>query len=580
MRFDIVGRCNNEYNYDGILYCAQRIEEMLMMYTSHLYKSPVYNTLLLFYEFFNVYNTVEKKSLDKAHLNNVLDEFIFTFESDVVIREHFTAENIQYFKNRLKGSSAFEQQRTMHYLFHVMKDYPNWCVETLKKAVAEPKEKKRIERSVRSYIPMIIGMGYHPHFIYHKCKKEFTKPDINYLDAMEAFLGTFHGVDNEYIVYFIVSKRVEKFKTILEERLHISFEQDAFSERLCHDVQKDVQKQICVHISEEALDPNVAAQKAYDAFDLFMRYYRFLGNRDETWLGRGCLVVDSNGDCTYTHIGSERYFYSKDYDDKTLGRNSERIITQLIKSAGRNDFFKFEKVIHAHNTALSSQDINSAFLNLWSIMEIVGVDGLGGETSKIKQVLDNVIPVLKRNYVNKVFEELHDYLKGNLSSEQYNELITSITEDGSEVFKIACLVSLDKYKESRKKAYEFLRDYPLIRSRISQLHEDVFKKKKKFLAELNRYAQRLIWHIQRLYRVRNAIIHSGERGEYMVSLVEHLHSYVDELILDMIDRMTRPQSLGTVANVLLDAQVFIENIDKTYTSEEELSVNDIKLLLR
>jgi len=213
-------------------------------------------------------------------------------------------------------------------------------------------------------------------------------------------------------------------------------------------------------------------------------------------------------------------------------------------------------------------------------MEFVGVDGFEKETSKIKQILNNVVPVLKRNYVKRIFEELHDYLKGNIDPEKYDELLEEIIEEGSEKYKIACLVSLKKYEELRKKAYIFLVNHPLIRSRMSQLFEDVFRKKKKLLSELNRYEQRIIWHIQRLYRVRNSIIHSGNQSDNMVSLVEHLHSYVDELILDLIDRMIQPRSLGTIGNVLLDAQVFIENINRQFNSEKDFTPEDIKMLLQ
>lgn len=66
----------------------------------------------------------------------------------------------------------------------------------------------------------------------------------------------------------------------------------------------------------------------------------------------------------------------------------------------------------------------------------------------------------------------------------------------------------------------------------------------------------------------------------MVFLVEHLHSYADELIMDLIDRMTRQQSLGSVTNVLLDAQVFIATLNKQLSSEECFTPDDIKKLLQ
>lgn len=575
MRFEITGRWEKEFEHDGMLYCAQRIEEMLMIYTSHLYKVPMYNTFLLAYEFMLVYSTVETKSIDQSHLKNIMEEFIDSFSSDIIVKQHFSQSQVKYFVSRLTGSNLPEQRKIMHYLIHAMSDYPNWCIDVLKNVVAKPKEKKNIEKALRSYVPMIIGMDYHPQAVYKECKKVFSKCHINSLDALDTFLDKFTGADIEYTVYLSVDKKIEKFKKILESRLGISFTQDECSKELHY----DANSQICVSLSESALDVNGAAMRAYERFNLFMKYYKFLGNRDQEWCGDRCLVKDADNNMSFPYIGSERYFYSQDYDDTTLGHNSERVITKLLENAGQNDFFKIDKLIRAHNTALSSRDINNAFLNLWSMIEIIGVDEFGGDTSKIKQVIKNIVPVLKRNYVKRIVEELHDYLKANLQIDDYNAMIKAIIEEGSDEYKIACLVSLSKYEETRKKVYIMLKNYPLLRSRISQLSEDVFKKKKELLTELNRYGQRLIWHIQRLYRVRNSIIHSGEPEKSMVYLVEHLHSYVDEVLLDIIERMTRSCSLGTIANVLLDAQLFMDTIEKEYTKDEEFQPCDIKMIM-
>ena len=94
MRFEITGRWENEFEHDGMLYCAQRIEEMLMIYTSHLYKVPVYNTFLLAYEFMHVYSMVEAKSIDQSHLINIIEEFIDSFSSDIVVKQHFSQSQI------------------------------------------------------------------------------------------------------------------------------------------------------------------------------------------------------------------------------------------------------------------------------------------------------------------------------------------------------------------------------------------------------------------------------------------------------------------------------------------------------
>lgn len=80
-----------------MLYCAQRIKKMLMIYTSHLYKVPMYNTFLLAYEFMHVYSTVETKSIDQSHLKNIMEEFIDSFSSNIIVKQHFSQSQVKYY---------------------------------------------------------------------------------------------------------------------------------------------------------------------------------------------------------------------------------------------------------------------------------------------------------------------------------------------------------------------------------------------------------------------------------------------------------------------------------------------------
>ena len=154
-----------------------------------------------------------------------------------------------------------------------------------------------------------------------------------------------------------------------------------------------------------------------------------------------------------------------------------------------------------------------------------------------------------------------------------------INVEESDEYKICCIIALKEKKDVRQEACKLLKKYPLIRSRVSQLYEDVFKTKKKYLAEIHRFSQRLTWHIQRLYRARNSIIHSGESPSNIKDLVEHLHSYVDEIVLDIIERMTNEKPMGSIENAILDAQVYMEGINRDFTKDEEFKEDDIARLL-
>ena len=204
----------------------------------------------------------------------------------------------------------------MYYLYHIMGAYPVWAAETLKNTIQKPRDKKKIEKALRSYIPMIVGLGYQPVLIYRYCKQFFKDHEICDEACLERFIKHFDGSDIEYTVYFAVDKRVLKFKTILESRLGISFEKDEFSEKL----RFDHSKYICMNMHCGALDPNGAAIRAYNAFGIFMRFYKFLGNRDEDWCWDTALVKDPNGMVEFPPLKPDHYAVSKDYDETENGK--------------------------------------------------------------------------------------------------------------------------------------------------------------------------------------------------------------------------------------------------------------------
>ena len=190
-----------------------------------------------------------------------------------------------------------------------------------------------------------------------------------------------------------------------------------------------------------------------------------MGNRRDEWYLEKCLVIDENEEFYITDILPSGYSYSKDYDDKTIGQHSEVLITALLNNA-HNSFGEINKLLKIHNTAINDSDMQNSFLNLWSIVEIIGVNKR--DDSKMTEIEESVIPVLLNDYFENTFEELHDYIKANIEEEKYQKIISDVDIEVSEYEKIACIVILKQYDAIRKKLIAEFGDYPLIRSRISQ----------------------------------------------------------------------------------------------------------------
>lgn len=92
---------------------------------------------------------------------------------------------------------------------------------------------------------------------------------------------------------------------------------------------------------------------------------------------------------------------------------------------------------------------------------------------------------------------------------------------------------------------------------------------------IEKYERRVRWHLRRMYRTRNAIIHSGEDIDNLKSLGEHLHSYVDELLYEITTQLAIKHSYRTIDNVLINERFKMDETKKIFKGKEKITCEDI-----
>jgi len=234
-----------------------------------------------------------------------------------------------------------------------------------------------------------------------------------------------------------------------------------------------------------------------------------------------------------------------------------------------------KQAITLHNTAIEIRDLKNMFLNLWSVLEVLFVSQQND--SKIKEIEDNFLPILQRDYLVSIFHLLESDLRENIDKDELEKILSNV-DNGSLSYKVASLVLLDKNESLRKELYQKLKNFPVIRSRISQMNE-AYKIKKGLFTELERYTNRIRWHLRRLYRTRNAIIHSGDKPQHLKELCEHLHSYVDSGLLEIAILLVAEKPLCTIGNVLIDIKFKMDEIIKEIDDKNKFDEDTIKILL-
>lgn len=168
-------------------------------------------------------------------------------------------------------------------------------------------------------------------------------------------------------------------------------------------------------------------------------------------------------------------------------------------------------------------------------------------------------------------------MKSNMTEQSYNRIMEEVTEVGCEKKKCFYLFLLPKYNDLRKELMDELKNCPVIRSRVSMLGD--IKTTKNLKGLIDKYVQRITWHLYRMYRTRNAIIHSGEISANIKYLGEHLHSYVDSTVTEFIAKLSGDIPFESVENVMVDIKFAVDNLENAITKERDIDEKIVNILI-
>jgi len=572
MKYSIPRMISPDCDADGIVFFAQRLEEMLASYSIDLYKMPLLNTHGLAYEYCDVAQKVAEGTIKEHQRIEVYNEFISSFGSDIVLKENWGKDNIERILKSFGSCNQKDKDNIISYIDATLDNgkYLNWAKATVLKYTRLPKEKKNIEAALRCLLPELVMLGYDPEFISATLQRHFFKGKPINDDSVKEFLDVFDKKTHSYRVYFSISSIAQHFETILKRRLHVNFEDDGNY----HLFKSDRNKIIVYFIGIKALCPNSAAKKAYRRLDMFFSFYKYVGDKKGLSMQNKAMVIEDENRPVFVSSKRQTFTVIEDDDYTEIGEQSESLITGLLNNA-EDEYFMLSKAIELHNTAISVTDLKSGFLNLWSSLEVLsqGQDA----SSKLGPVLNLVLPILKKDYIAVQILELNKALKDNLAIADYNDLISKITTPGCERKKIFCLVFLEEYAEVRKELFEKLAAYPILRSRLSLLSS--MNTTKKLGKMISAYVERISWHIYRMYRTRNAIAHSGDVAANLKYLGEHLHSYLDSTAKEFIVKLSGQIPFHTRDDIITDLKFAIERIDSCLDKDEPISERIINVLL-
>jgi hypothetical protein len=191
----------------------------------------------------------------------------------------------------------------------------------------------------------------------------------------------------------------------------------------------------------------------------------------------------------------------------------------------------------------ASHTSTSKFINLWIALEsFCRYDGCEGIAENLVLVLP---ALLCRRYVYRI---CRNYI------EDHNRALPSITEFafGSSLrsrwsARIETLVKKTLSQDGKTELHNVAKGHTLLQYRTKQLIS-ILSNSHTTANRIEAHSKRLAWHVRRMYRVRNSIVHSGTADPHIEPLVQHLRDYATLAITECI-YMLAYNDLGNLGSV-------------------------------
>ncbi len=578
MKYEITGNWKNGYKNDAVLFFAQSIEKLLNPNTDHVNRLPVLNSYSLLYEYMKTFDLVENELIDKKHLEFISEELFDALEHDLIIDRILSKEQLSSINKKFNSIKNEEKRTVILYLINQLYKFNETAKDYILEMLRNTKNKNEIFLGLRSYLSYLIGGGYSEDFIFNFCKIKFNNNKNVSMNTVEDFLSRFDFVNQKFTVILPVNIEIKQFQKILEKRLPLSF---SINKKSLGRFIYDSDKYVLISLPIEALDLNQASILAMNRLALFTRYYKFFSQSTIPFFGKSCIVIDEDsGERSFVKIrknGLVNLLQEKEVPKLQLGEIAEGVITSLL-SAEDNVFSIIDKAIINFNNARENKDLNSSFLNFWSVLESLCEQK---DVAKISQIEQNILPILSKDYITMIFEDLIKDITDNVAKENlvtfYNKNFgKSLIND----LDFMCLILLDEYNNARTELYSLLSEFPFIRYKIFNINKR-YENHGSIQKDIVRFENRLKWHLRRLYRARNTIIHSGETPEHLQYLTKHLMEYTSQLLGEIIFNLTIREDISNVESLFIDIELFNSNL-KAYLLKEpknHISKEDIVYLI-
>lgn len=556
-------------------FVADVLKESLFNYAFDSNKVPCLNLHYFCKDFVATAFRVEQGVIKDGNMLPLIEEFEYIIKESVWLPDGVSG-SVLFFRNKLgfqtdisKDKNVDVFARVRYYqdsatyidgLLKADKDYRIMLlrrIEQLLRSVTFTfEEKSELYFCLREFLSEIINLGVNKAHLYNQTQNVlFTSctPNDDIQFVMDFLLSITPQRSKYSVIFGVTDETYTEMKEILSGvRAASESETSKLASRYVAETEID------------AFDPMSALLEAKGSFSAVLGIYNCCMH-DTNIKTNPKGLVKKEGETKYRTINDSTNLLRKN-KNKIKEERIRWLNVAITRRLSRNLFSSFE----LHNNALNKNEPQTQLLNLWTIIELL-IETKQDQMSKVNYVSNVLCSFLCNIYFERLINTLYNQIT---TTRGVKDIIRTESRGSSDLEKLALI--LKDNAAIKAQIVTAVNEYPLEVHKI-ELLSDVFSSPEKMKNYLIRHSNRLRWQIMRIYRNRCMIVHNGSHSNYIDSIVENLHYYVDELFdyifLRMSEGVVNTKAIFSFARVKEQEHLqILSSKQPTISDQEYLSV--------
>lgn len=587
MKYKKTNHWTDKPNQNGLLFFAQILDESLFDYTLDSFKPRALNPRILCKELLQTIDNIKSGVIKMPNLKSIVEELIWDLSHDPAVKD-LLGKKFYRFIDRIKSneSNLNELKTTVSLIYNHLdkKVYLNKIQDMLLELIPANQEKQHIYYLTKTYLTELINYGYSPGHIYYKANHFFFNKNAPVNEQTpKHFFEIFDFKRNKFSVIYRVKSIFKEFnsisgplKFVIKDEVQIpnlrGLEKTFIDSKTSDEV-------FILFENIDATDEITARYISEIPLARITNLFSFYHHKEKPKINDKALVISHLDN---SHILIERPLKSiikkEDIKPKTAALKVKALFETL--DLPQEALLALLKAIDIHSIALETDEIENKLLNLWTAIETLVPKDTDSGQDRIVQIMRVLVPFQSIYYLKNIINQTATdffFFNSKLASKTLKNV--TLLEPESRWYRTCALIATKENEPNRNEIYATLDDFPLLRWRIFWLNKQFTSANttKKFL---NNHIQRVEWQIQRIYRVRNLIVHSGNIPSYSNILVENLHNYFDNMVNYIIDSTISKETIRSIKEGIVSCDIELKDINYTLTDlkDSEITLNNYKLI--